>query len=172
MNMITRPELYQPELLSFQYEGVEIRNPFIAPDGQSVVDPMAAYGFEKVQTGGGCLALHLPLPDGGCIVLTDSDGCRVPTGDEMCSALIAREDAEGNELARMVLGMVPLLTSRKPVRVEVVEMVERRAIVDVLATSRDEAERLAVGVTLIKRDAGWNDTRRSTSTFLVDVTEG
>jgi hypothetical protein len=167
MNMITRPEQYKPELLSFGYNGVEIRNPFLAPDGQSVVDPVATYGFEEVQTGGGCAALHLHLPDGGCIVLTDSDGCGVPSGLEMCTALIGRQDVEGNELACMVLGMVPLLTNRKPVRVEVVEMVERRVTVDVLAASREEAGRIAAGITAIKRDAGWGDTRHSTTTFLV-----
>ncbi|MFC0710403.1 hypothetical protein [Azorhizophilus paspali] len=40
--------LYDPALLAFQHEGVEIRNPYRSPCSCFEADPMAAYGFKKV----------------------------------------------------------------------------------------------------------------------------
>jgi len=100
---------YDPSLLAFEHNGLEVRNPFLSPDGLSVVDPVIEYGFKHVSTGGGCEALFLRLPCGGCIILTDSDGCGLPSQVGMADALIGRWNEHDEELACMVLGMVPLL---------------------------------------------------------------
>lgn len=52
-------------------------------------------GFDVWQTGGGCEALGKKLPDGGCILITDSDGGCLPDYGSVC--FIGRYDVEGNE---------------------------------------------------------------------------
>lgn len=86
---------YDPALMSFIRDGMAIRNPFRSPCGRFPVDPVVAYGFEVVDTGGGCQALQLNLPDGGWFWLTDD--CAVPDASTE-DADIGRYDAEGELL--------------------------------------------------------------------------
>lgn len=92
--------------LTFKHAGQVIRNPFFSACGQHQVNPVEAYGFESVETGGGCAAWRLDLADGHHLLLTDSSGCYEPdladwphalvglvntdTGDEVC-CVFARE---------------------------------------------------------------------------------
>lgn len=156
MTFIRTASQYPPALLAFDHEGAEIRNPFLSPDGMEVVDPVATYGFAEIDTGGGCVALHRALPCGGGIILTDNDGSRLPCLQEMAEALIGRWDAEGEQLACMVLGMVPLLTAKRFFRVEVVQVVERTITLDVLAPSSEAAKAVAVFETAGIQDADWS----------------
>ncbi|WP_349618162.1 hypothetical protein [Azotobacter salinestris] len=103
---------YDPALLAFQHEGVEIRNPSLSPCGCFEVDPVAAYGFEEVWTGGDCRALDLTLPDGSVLRLTNEDGLCIPDSDEWESAIIGRLSSDYAEIAWCVLGEVPLTTDR------------------------------------------------------------
>jgi hypothetical protein len=156
MIFLLNPQQYRPDLLSFEHEGIEIRNPFLSPDGESVVDPIAYYGFQEVQTGGFCTALHLPLPGGHTIVLTDSDGTDRPYGKEMGTAIIGRLDGEGQELACMSLGTVPLLTRKRIYRVHVLEVVERTVTLDLIAESEDECRALAIKAAALVQDSDWD----------------
>ncbi|TKD46409.1 hypothetical protein [Azotobacter chroococcum] len=103
---------YDPALLAFFHQGVEIRNPYLSPCGGYEVDPVAAYGFEEVWTGGDCRALDLTLPDGCVLRLTNEDGLRTPDPDEWENAIIGRLSSDHDEIAWCVLGEVPLTTDR------------------------------------------------------------
>lgn len=74
----------------------------------------------------------------------------------MAEALIGRWDAEGEQLACMALGMVPLLTAKRIFRVEVVQVVERTITLDVLAPSSEAAKAVAVFETAGIQDADWS----------------
>jgi hypothetical protein len=156
MTFITTASQYDPALLAFDHEGAEIRNPFLSPDGMEIVDPVATYGFAEIHTGGGCMALSRALPCGGSIILTDNDGSELPYQREMAEALIGRWDKEGEQLACMVLGMVPLVTAKRVFRVEVVQVVERTITLDVLAPSSDGAKAVAVFEAAGIQDADWS----------------
>jgi hypothetical protein len=83
--------------VAFVHDGDWIENPFLSPDGKTIADP-AEYGFQIVETGGGCCALDLALPDGGFIRLTDEDGSHLPDLADWQSALVGRYDCAGDEL--------------------------------------------------------------------------
>jgi len=155
MTFIKTAAQYDPAILAFDHEGTEIRNPFVSPDGMKIVDPVATYGFKKIDTGGGCVALRRDLPCGGGIILTDNDGSGLPYEREMSEALIGRWNAEGEQLACMVLGMVPMLTAKRVFRVEVVQLVERTITLDVLAPSSDAAKAVAVFEAAEIQDNDW-----------------
>lgn len=97
---------YDPELLSFEHEGMEIRNPFLSDCGRFAVDPVEAYGFTESWTGGGCKALDKALPDGGFIRLTDESGMHIPDESDGDDALIGRFNAQGEQVACCSLGEV------------------------------------------------------------------
>lgn len=103
---------YDPALLAFIHEGDEIRNPYLSPCGRYEVDPVAAYGFEEVWTGGNCRALDLILPDGCVLRLTNEDGLCIPDPDEWESAIIGRLSSDHDEIAWCVLGEVPSTIGR------------------------------------------------------------
>ncbi|SFB62783.1 hypothetical protein [Azotobacter beijerinckii] len=103
---------YDPTLLAFFHQGVEIRNPYLSPCGGYEVDPVAVYGFGEVWTGGDCRALDLTLPDGCVLRLTNEDGLRTPDPNEWESAIIGRLSSDHDEIAWCVLGEVPLTTDR------------------------------------------------------------
>lgn len=103
---------YDPALLAFVHEGVEIRNPYLSPGGRFEVDPVLAYGFKEVWTGGDCKALDLALPDGSVLRLTDEDGLRIPEPGEWEGAIIGRLSSDHEEIAWCVLGEVPLATDQ------------------------------------------------------------
>lgn len=98
---------YDPKLLAFEFEGHEIRNPFLSPCGQFEVDPVETYGFAEAWTGGGCKALELVLPNSDVLLLTDEEGCDIPTISEWRTALIGRRTAGGIPIALCDLGEVP-----------------------------------------------------------------
>lgn len=84
---------YDPELLSFEHNGVEISNPFLSECGRFAVDPVEAYGFTVALTVDGGKALEKALPDGGFIRLTDEYGSGLPDLHDVDSAQIGRFDA-------------------------------------------------------------------------------
>lgn len=53
-----RKRPYSSSDMAFQFNDVEIRNPYFSPCGTAVVDPVLAYGFDVFHTGGGCMALR------------------------------------------------------------------------------------------------------------------
>lgn len=103
---------YDPALLAFLHEGVEIRNPYLSPCGRFEVDPVLVYGFEEVWTGGDCKALDLVLPDGSVLRLTNEDGLSIPEPGEWESAIIGRLNGDHEDIAWCVLGEVPLSTEQ------------------------------------------------------------
>jgi len=62
---------YDPKVLAFIDEDMEIRNPYFSPCGRFLVDPVKAYGFVETHTGGGCMALDLPHGDGTLRLVQD-----------------------------------------------------------------------------------------------------
>lgn len=99
--------VYDPALLAFEHKGVQIRNPYLSPDGTSLVDPVEAYGFEEAWTGSGCRALELLLPTGIKLTLTDDGGSEIVEPSEWHEALIGATDPEGESLAYCDLRHVP-----------------------------------------------------------------
>lgn len=87
---------YDPDLLSFEFEGVEITNPLWDECHTSRVDPAAYYGFEVHETGGGCRAYVMELPDGESLVLTGEDGSYLPDlNDDGSLAVLGRNYKDG-----------------------------------------------------------------------------
>lgn len=87
---------YDPARLSFEHEGVQITNPLWDTCYSERVDPAAYYGFEVHETGGGCRAYVLELPDGDSLVLTGEDGSYLPDlSDDGTLAVLGRQDKEG-----------------------------------------------------------------------------
>lgn len=96
---------YDPTVLAFVHEDMEIRNPMLSECGRFDVDPKY-YGFEEYETGGHCLALIKTLENGDYLLLTDEDGGGIPeTGD--LNALLGRYTNEGVPIAVVTLGNVP-----------------------------------------------------------------
>lgn len=87
---------YDAELLSFVSDDMQIRDPFISECGRFTLDPVKDYGFAHMNTGGGCLALVLELPEGEYLMLTATDGISLPTAKDW---LIARYDAHDDMVA-------------------------------------------------------------------------
>jgi hypothetical protein len=80
MFLLDQPESvpYSPYLLAFVHEGMEIRNPYMGENEQFNADPVADYGFEEIETGGGCKALCKDTDDGRELWLTDPSGAYIP----------------------------------------------------------------------------------------------
>lgn len=101
---------YEQELLAFEFEGTEIRNPYESECGRFEVDPKS-YGFVEHHTGGGCMALLKDLGDGAYLLITDSDGCAIPEkgddGYDMSDICIGRFNVEGEQLAYISLADLP-----------------------------------------------------------------
>lgn len=57
------------------------------------------YGFVLTNTGGGCMAYQLDLPDGRYLLLTDSEGCEVPSPSDDESPMLGLYSPEGDPLA-------------------------------------------------------------------------
>lgn len=96
---------YSAQVLAFEFEGFEIRDPQISECGRFVADPKK-YGFKRHETGGGCTALILDLPNGDYLLITDEDGSSIPDlGDS--TALLGRYTKDGNPIAVITLGDVP-----------------------------------------------------------------
>lgn len=51
--------------------------------------------FQPYHTGGGCMAMRHDLDDGGYLLVTDEDGCGMPT-DQDEIVVVGRYDAEGH----------------------------------------------------------------------------
>lgn len=84
---------------SFRQDGQLIRNPFFSACGRLPVDPVECYGFERVNTGGGCVALHRDLGNGTYLVLTDSSGSYEPDLADWRDALVGLyRTATGDEI--------------------------------------------------------------------------
>jgi hypothetical protein len=77
----------------FIFDGMCIHNPMISECGRFEVSP-ETYGFDAVNTSGGCMAWRRSLEDGGYLLLTDNDGIHPP--EHWTEAIIGRYDAEGN----------------------------------------------------------------------------
>lgn len=87
----------------FIYEGIEIKNPTLSSCGRFNVDPIEAYGFYEVETGGGNTALQLDTSDGGFIWLTDNDLSHIlpkATGEPLAMGFF---DREGDEISIFLL---------------------------------------------------------------------
>lgn len=85
---------YRADLLAFN----GIFNPLRTPDDSG--DCCAeGYGFELVNTGGGCMAWQYTLTDGSYLLLTDSEGCDVPAPNDTESPMLGRYSAEGDPIA-------------------------------------------------------------------------
>lgn len=55
---------YDPKLLSFLYDGDEIRDPTLSPCGRFSVDPVVAYEFAKITDSLGQITLYGSVADG------------------------------------------------------------------------------------------------------------
>lgn len=100
------PAPYDPALLAFIHEGTEIRNPYVSPDGRTLVNPVEAYGFVEYHTGGGCMSLMLTHTDGRVFYLTQ-DGTYIADPQDWRECTIFVCDADENELAYCELADVP-----------------------------------------------------------------
>lgn len=89
---------YRAELLSIPFEGGAVFNPLRTLDNSAFCTP-ERYGFEVVNTGGGCMGWRLDLPDGGYLLITDEGGSGLPEEDDDGSPLIGRYTVEGDCLA-------------------------------------------------------------------------
>jgi hypothetical protein len=97
---------YDPSLLTFVFEGTEIRDPFTSECSRFEVDPVAAYGFTLISTGGGCEGLARAHEGGGYIFLANSDGLSRP--DQKATANLARYDADGQQVAYIAAKDIPM----------------------------------------------------------------
>lgn len=97
---------YDPALLAFIHEGTEIRNPYVSPDGRTLVNPVLAYGFVEYHTGSGCMALMRPHTEGRVLFLVQ-DGAYIADPQDWRECIISVNDAEDNELAYCELAAVP-----------------------------------------------------------------
>jgi hypothetical protein len=79
MHLLDQPESvpYSPYLLAFVHEGDECRHPYVSECGRFSADPKS-YGFEEIETGGGCRALYKMTDDGRELWITDPSGCYLP----------------------------------------------------------------------------------------------
>lgn len=99
-------------MIGFEFKGMFIVNPFESECGRFVVEP-SYYGFGPINTGGGCMALELALPDGGYILITDNN-CSIPAPDTKPEdILIGRYNKEGEEAHIYTLADVIELTNEK-----------------------------------------------------------
>lgn len=89
---------YDPNVLAFVFEDMEIRNPFLSECGRFSVDP-GYYGFKAVGTGGGCEALVKGLENGHYLMLSDEDGINIPDSKDISEALIGRYNEKGEMIA-------------------------------------------------------------------------
>jgi hypothetical protein len=95
---------YDPDLLSFEHEGYQIRDPMQSECSRFHIDPRK-YGFEEYHTGGGCMALIKDLPSGEYLLLTDENGDDIPAiGDQ--EALLGRYTTEGEPVALITVGNI------------------------------------------------------------------
>lgn len=80
MFLLDQPESvpYSPYLLAFEHAGFEIRDPYTSECSRFQANPVADYGFEEIETGGGCKALYLKDEDGRELWITDPSGCFIP----------------------------------------------------------------------------------------------
>lgn len=92
---------YNAELLSITVDGVVIYNPLRTPDDSADCSP-ERYGFQVWETGGGCLAWGLNLPNGHTLLVTDADGMHLPEEGDEESPIIGRSDADGYDVATVV----------------------------------------------------------------------
>ena len=98
---------YDPTVLAFEHEGREIRNPL--QDSEGCWTNPTVYGFYVQQTGGGCIAYQLDLPNGDYLVLTSEDGSDLPDKPEDAEdAVLGRYTKDGDHLADIDLRDVPL----------------------------------------------------------------
>lgn len=98
---------YDPTLLAFVHEDMEIRNPYLSTCGRLLVNPVEAYGFTVSHTGGGCMALDLQLPNGRLLRLVQ-DGAHIAEPQDWALCTIFLLDAEGEDLAYCDLCDVPM----------------------------------------------------------------
>lgn len=91
---------------SFTHEGQLIQNPFLSPDGLTPLDPVA-YGFQVMDTGSGCTALHRDVGEGRVMVLTDNGGADTPDLEDWGSSLVGLQNADGEELACVSASELP-----------------------------------------------------------------
>lgn len=82
----------------FTFQGMWIHNPMISECGRFEDDEEmpAYYGFDKVNTGGGCMAWMRTCENGDCLLITSKSGENLPA--DWTDAIIGRYDADGNVL--------------------------------------------------------------------------
>jgi hypothetical protein len=98
---------YSAYLLAFSENGMEIRHPYMSECGRFDADPVADYGFEEVQTGGGCTALVKKTADGRELMLTDTSGCSTPDTDQTPVTGLLGLQIEGQTVAWLDLRDIP-----------------------------------------------------------------
>lgn len=100
---------YDPKVLAFIDEDMEIRNPYFSPCGRFLVDPVKAYGFVETHTGGGCMALDLPHGDGTLRLV--QDGIFIGDPHDWKSCTIFFLSSSGEDVAYCDLANVPMYES-------------------------------------------------------------
>lgn len=95
---------YQPELMAFTHDDMQIRNPMLSECGRTAVDPKV-YGFKEWERGGGCVALGKELDDGRYFLLTRSDGICPPLG--LYTDLLGLYSEDGDPIALIQMGHIP-----------------------------------------------------------------
>ncbi|MCU9529376.1 hypothetical protein [Pseudomonas mosselii] len=96
---------YDAAVLSFEFNGMAITNPFVDESTIVQVDP-TYYGFAEAQIGF-IKALRLNLPEGRYMLLTDETGIKLPDMDDVDRNLLKLYDADGNLSAYCFIGHIP-----------------------------------------------------------------
>nr|WP_172688347.1 hypothetical protein [Pseudomonas aeruginosa]AMP35834.1 Hypothetical protein [Pseudomonas aeruginosa] len=100
-----RKRPYSSPDMAFQFNDVEIRNPYFSPCGTAVVDPVLAYGFDVFHTGGGCMALRKEFCNGNYLLLSNEINIAEPEDWDECT--LGLYDADGDQKAFCELRDVP-----------------------------------------------------------------
>lgn len=103
-NFVEAP--YDIDLMSFEFEGTCITNPFLSECSRFSADPKS-YGFVEAGTGGGCMALILDLPNGDSLWMTDGSGCCLPDPADLGDVMLGRFNAEHEQVAYIMLSDIP-----------------------------------------------------------------
>lgn len=92
--------------MTFNHDGTAISNPTLSTCGRFLADPIKDYGFQIIQTGGGCTALQKRV-NGGWVVLARE--CSHELGEVLTPFVMGfYDDSEDGSLWGNELGMADL----------------------------------------------------------------
>lgn len=101
---------YNPELMSFDHEDMNIRNPMLSDCSRFGADPVKEYGFDEWGTGGGFTALRRDMTtQSRYLLLTDESGLEPPVPERWQEALLGLYTEDGDAIAIIKVGDIPLV---------------------------------------------------------------